>query len=100
MEVESDPLLEIGHIVSATHLPETGQARLHAQASAVGHVVKARYLVDRQRAWAHQAHLSAENIPKLRQLVDRPLAQEPTHGSHARIVGHLKHWPAHLVELG
>jgi len=51
-QIEADPVLEIGNLVAAADLPETGEAGLDAQAAAMRQVVETLHLVHRQRARA------------------------------------------------
>ena len=73
-EVKPHPVLEIGNLIAAADLPETGQPGLDAEAAAVGQIFKTLHFVHRQRARTDQAHFGAEHVVKLRQLVEAVFA--------------------------
>src|SRR5690348_16730070 len=60
-EVEAHPFLEVGNLVAALDLPETGEAGLDAQTAAVREIAETADLVHRQRARANEAHLAAQD---------------------------------------
>src|SRR5690348_17161060 len=90
LEIEADPILEILHVVPSAYLPETGQARPHAQATAMREVVEAFHFVNRQRPRTNEAHLAAKHVEELREFIDAELAQNFPEGRDPGILGHLE----------
>ena len=102
-KVESDPIGEVVHIISARYLPEAGHAWGNAQAAALVICSHGEGLVSRQGTRADKAHLPKENIKKLGEFIERGEAKEVTHLGNTRIFFNLKDRATHLIksfELG
>src|SRR5206468_12568850 len=81
LAVEADHLLEIDHAAATAHLPQSGNARLGAQAAeVVGFVVFEVGFEKRSRA--DEGHVAAQNVPDLWQLVETPASQEVPHSRY------------------
>src|SRR5262245_32714818 len=64
-QIQAHPFLEVAHLISPTHLPQTGKPGTHAQAPAVGWVIKSTHFIYWQRTRPHETHLAAKDVEEL-----------------------------------
>src|SRR5207302_10338781 len=81
--------LEIEHLASAAHLPETGDSRLGVETTEVMVFVILEIGLE-EWAWANERHLANQHVGKLRQLVEAPATEEATQTRRAWIVTDLE----------
>lgn len=96
MAVEADDFVEVLDVGAAGDLPESGHARLHAEAALVVAVVLVEF-ADGRRAGADEGHIALEDVPELRELVEARLADEAADLRDARVIFHLEHEAVHLI---
>src|SRR5690606_30540216 len=94
-KVEAHPVLEVD-LVSPRDLPEAGESRPGAQASALPPLV-ALHLACDGRTRTDEAHVALEHVQELRQLIEAELAKDAADRRHARIAPHLEDGAVHLV---
>jgi hypothetical protein len=94
-EVQVHPFLE-GNFVSATHLPNAGEARHNGQPTKLPWLVLSDFLGHR-RPGADERHVVTENVDELRKLIDAESPQNFPEWRDARVIAHLEDGPALLV---
>src|SRR5688572_7458963 len=75
LDIELDPAFE-GDVAPALHLPQTRDARPHAEPAHVRGIGDPLDVTPRQRARSDQRHVATQDVPELRQLVERRPPQE------------------------
>src|SRR5262245_60178305 len=79
-DIEPQAIVEVD-VGAATHLPESGEARLHLEPRRVPQTIGFRS--ERRRTRPDQRHVSLEHVQQLRQFVETELAENAPATSHA-----------------
>src|SRR5262249_33044871 len=98
LQIQLHPLLE-RNVAATTHLPQTGDARLHAESPALPVFTEAFIVPHRQGPRTYQTHVSDEDVEELRQFVDAGAAQELSDRRDARIILDLEDRSADFVQM-